>query len=215
MFPDLPFKTQWHILSTNFSAFADNHQSSSRSGSFPSIEIYSKSSQSFASAEAEHLIFTCQKSTLCCKVFLNWWSFQWDHSSGNHPASWAQNSQIWVVIPLMSWWSCVALDNKPNPTSQLSPSEPLCLWVWLCTLFHVMSKNKIQLDEILRIMDPILLANKAIPPFFNHSCLADAELSTLKNGQNHSKVWCRPWSEDYQAICRGVYTSSLNPKVSA
>ena len=56
--------------------------SSSRSESSPSIEISGKSSQSLTTAEAEHLIFTGQKSMLHCKAFLNWWSFQSHHSSG-------------------------------------------------------------------------------------------------------------------------------------
>ena len=95
--------------------------------------------------------------------------------------------KIFGKSPLVSWWSCEALDDKPNPSSQLSPSEPLCLQVWFHELFHVMLKNRIQLDEILSIVDPIRLVNKAMPPFCIHYCLAYAKLSALKNGQNHSK----------------------------
>ena len=187
MFPDLPFKTQWHILSTNFSAFTTTTMSPSGSGSSPSIEIFGKSSQSFTTAEAKHLIFTCQKSVLHRKVFLNQWSFQLDHSSGNHTASWAQKSTYLSCHPpgeLMILCSIgQQTQSKQSTFTFRAPlsSSPIARIVSR----YVKEQHTAQWNT--KHHGPPSTAKQGNASLLQWFLPCWCRTSTLKNGQNHSK----------------------------
>ena len=159
---------------------------SSRSRSYPSIKILGKSSQSITAAEAEYLIFTCQKSVLHCKAFLNQLSFQLNCSSGSCTVCWAQGTtNLSSHPPGEQMILCSIVQQMQSKQSTLTFRAPLSLSLILWIVLCYVEEQDTSWWITKQCGPPFLWQARKVPPFCNCACLADAEPSTIKNGQNH------------------------------